>query len=66
MYVGREPGQIVIRQGYDTFDENRDVDADYPHVNVELFADSSLTDNDLIGTIWRFVAGKIAARKAQP
>jgi hypothetical protein len=27
---GRQPGQIVIRQGCDTFDENLDVDPDYP------------------------------------
>jgi len=29
-YVGRQLGQIVIRQGCDTFDENLDVDPDYP------------------------------------
>jgi hypothetical protein len=28
--VGRQPGQIVIRQGCDTFDETLDVDPDYP------------------------------------
>ncbi len=30
VHVGRQPGQIVIRQGCDTFDENLDVDPDYP------------------------------------
>ncbi len=28
-YVGRQLGQIVIRKGCDTFDENLDVDPDY-------------------------------------
>jgi len=27
---GRQPGQIVIRQGCDTLDENIDVDPDHP------------------------------------